>query len=59
MFTAVINWLYGKPSARRNYACDKHGTISTVLRFEPGTTAKRYCAECFRETLREVKVTND
>jgi len=54
----VTNLLFGKTEPLRRYSCDKHGTIGTVLRFEQDEEAKRYCTECFREMLREVKAVN-
>lgn len=51
----VTNLLFGKTEPLKHYSCDKHGSIKTVLRFEFEKEAKRYCYECFRETLREVK----
>lgn len=51
----VTNLLFGKTEPLKRYSCNRHGTIATVLRFEIDKEAKRYCYECFRETLTEVK----
>lgn len=59
MIALLTSWLFGGPRTRLKYTCDKHGTIATVLRFERDKEAKRYCAACFRETLREVRTADE
>lgn len=58
-FTWINNLLFGKTDQLKRYSCDKHGSIKTVLVFPYDLDAKRYCAECFRETLREVKARHE
>lgn len=46
MFTAVTNWLFGRPRARLNYSCTKHGSSKTTWVLVADGMAHRRCTQC-------------
>jgi hypothetical protein len=46
LFTAVTNWLFGKPRARLNYSCTKHGSSKTTWVLVADGMAHRRCTQC-------------
>jgi hypothetical protein len=55
MIAAFSDWLFGRPHARLNYSCTKHGSSKTTWVLVADNMAHRRCTQCHLDASKKAK----
>jgi hypothetical protein len=55
VIAAFSDWLFGRPHARLNYTCDKHGSSKTTWVLVADNMAHRRCTQCHLDASKKAK----